>query len=152
MAKEVLNGVTNVYGPRHRHEGQQGRLGSMGADRELVIRFSGDTYLTVADVLPAGAMIVGNAMVEIEEAFVLGGTTPLLNVGVLGSEATNRLAQISEAQAEAVGTYSIASAGTLALNTVLAADAQIRVTLTGGGSNTIGLPGKAKLVIPFRVV
>lgn len=151
MAKETVNGVSNYYGPRHRHESVPGRLGHQGADREVVIKFSGDTYLTLADVIPAGAMVVGNAMVEIEEAFVLGGTTPVINIGVQGSEGTNRLAQVSEAQAEAVGTYSIASAGTLALNTVLAADAAIRIAL-GGTTPTITSAGKGKLVIPIRML
>jgi len=152
MAKEILNGVYNYYGPRHRHDGAQGRMAHMGADRELVIRMSGDSYLTVTDSLPAGATVVGNALVEVEEAFVLGGTTPLLNIGVQGSEATNRLMQLSEAQAEAVGTYSVASAGTLAVNTPLAAAVTIKASLTGGGSNTIGAAGKLKLTITYRVI
>ena len=151
MAKEQLNGVYNFYGPRHRHEGVQGLMPGSGADRELVIRFSGDTYLTVTGTLPAGAVIVGNAVVEVEEAFVLGGTTPVINVGVSGSEGTNRLAQLSEAQAEAVGTVSVASAGTLAVNTPLAAAATIKVAL-GGTTPTITAAGKAKLVITYRVV
>lgn len=151
MAKEQLNGVYNYYGPRHRHEGAQGRMAHMGADRELVLRISGDTYLTLADMLPAGAVIVGNALVEVEEAFALGGTTPVINIGVQGSEGTNRLAQVSEAQAEAVGTYSIASAGTLAVNTPVAADTQIRVAL-GGTSPTITSAGKMKVTITYRVI
>lgn len=151
MAKEQLNGVYNYYGPRHRHEGAQGRMAHMGADRELVLRISGDTYLTLADMLPAGAVIVGNALVEVEEAFALGGTTPVINIGVQGSEGTNRLAQVSEAQAEAVGTYSIASAGTLAVNTPVAADTQIRVAL-GGTSPTITTAGKMKVTITYRVI
>lgn len=151
MTKELLNGVYNYYGPRHRHEGAQGRMGHMGADRELVIRLSGDSYLTVTDSLPAGATVVGNALVEVEEAFVLGGTTPTINVGVQGSETTNRLAQLSEAQAEAVGTYSVASAGTLAVNTPLAAAVTIKVAL-GGTSPTITGAGKAKVTITYRVI
>lgn len=151
MAKEQLNGVYNYYGPRHRHEGAQGRMAHMGADRELVLRISGDTYLTLADMLPAGAVIVGNALVEVEEAFALGGTTPVINIGVQGSEGTNRLAQVSEAQAEAVGTYSIAPAGTLAVNTPVAADTQIRVAL-GGTSPTITSAGKMKVTITYRVI
>ena len=151
MAKEALNGVYNYYGPRHRHEGAQGRMGHQGADRELVIRFSGDSYLTVADVLPAGATIVGNTIVEIEEAFNLGGTTPVLNIGVQGSESTNRIVQISEAQAEAVGVYSIASAGTLAVNTPVAAATQLRATLTGTGPTIVVGVGKAKVTVTYRV-
>lgn len=151
MAKETLNGVSNFYGPRHRHEGVQGVMPSAGADRELVIRFSGDTYTTVTGALPAGAVIVGNAVVEVEEAFALGGTTPTIAIGVATTETTNRLAQISEAQAEAVGTYSIASAGTLAVNTPLAAAVVIKIAL-GGTTPTITSAGRAKLVITYRVI
>lgn len=151
MAKEVLNGVNNFYGPRHRHEGVQGAMSTVGAERQLVILFSGDTYLTVTGALPAGAIVTGNAMVEIEEAFNLGGTTPVINVGVQGSEGTNRLAQLSEAQAEAVGTYSVASAGTLAVNTPLAAAVVLKIAL-GGTTPTATVAGKAKLIINYQVL
>lgn len=152
MAKETSsNGVTNFYGPRHRHEGVQGAMSTIGAERQLVILFSGDTYTTVTGALPAGAVVVGNAVVEVVEAFALGGTTPVINVGVQGEEGTNRLAQLSEAQAEAVGTYSVASAGTLAVNTPLAAAVVIKVAL-GGTTPTATTAGKAKLIIPYQVL
>lgn len=151
MAKETQNGVANYYGPRHRHEGVQGQMSTIGAERQLVIHLSGDTYLTVTGSLPAGAVIVGNAVVEVTEAFALGGTTPVINVGVQGSEGVNRLAQLSEAQAEAVGTYSVASAGTLAVNTPLAAAVTIKVAL-GGTTPTITAAGKMKLIIPYQVL
>lgn len=153
MAKELVPGlgVYNYYGPRHRHEGVQGSMRTSDAQRELVVLLSGDTYATVTGALPAGAMITGNAMVEVEEAFVLGGTTPVINIGVQGSEGTNRLAQVSEAQAEAVGTYSVASAGTLAVNTPLAAAVVIKVAL-GGTSPTSTTAGKMKVVIPYKVI
>lgn len=151
MAKETQNGVANYYGPRHRHEGVQGQMSTIGAERQLVIHFSGDTYTTVTGSLPAGAVIVGNAVVEVVEAFNLGGTTPVINVGVSGSEGTNRLAQLSEAQAEALGTYSVASAGTLAVNTPLAAAATITVAL-GGTTPTIAGGGLAKVTIPYVAI
>lgn len=151
MAKETVNGVSNFYGPRHRHEGVQGAMSTIGAERELVVVFSGDTYLSVTGALPAGATVVGNSIVEVVEVFALGGTTPVINVGVSGSEGTNRLAQLSEAQAEAVGTYSVASAGTLAVNTPLAAAVVIKVAL-GGTTPTITSAGRAKLITPYRVL
>lgn len=151
MAKETVNGVSNFYGPRHRHEGVQGAMSTIGAERELVVVFSGDTYLSVTGALPAGAAVVGNSMVEVVEVFALGGTTPVINIGVSGSEGTNRLAQLSEAQAEALGTYSIASAGTLAVNTPLAAAVVIKVAL-GGTTPTITTAGRAKLITPYRVL
>lgn len=151
MAKETLNGVPNFYGPRHRHEGVQGAMSTVGAERHLVLALSGDTYLTVTGALPAGAVITGNAVVEVSEVFALGGTTPVINIGVQGAEGTNRIAQVSEAQAEALGTYSIASAGTLAVNTPLTAAVVLKVAL-GGTSPTITAAGKMKVVIPYIVV
>ena len=97
MAKESVNGVYNYYGPRHRHEGVQGVLPGTGAVKELVIHLSGDTYSTVSGSLPAGAVVVGNAVVEVAEAFALGGTTPVINIGVSGTEGVDRIAQVSEA-------------------------------------------------------
>lgn len=149
--KSTLNGVTNYYGPRHRHEGVQGQMNTIGAERQLVIHFSGDTYGTVTGTLPAGAVVVGNAVVEITEAFNLGGTTPTLNVGVATTESTNRLAQLSEAQAEAVGTYSLVPAGTLAKDTPLATAVTIKVAL-GGTTPTATNAGKAKLIVPYQVL
>lgn len=152
MAKEAgTGGVYNYYGPRHRHEGVVGKMPGSGAEQEMVLLISGDTYLTVTGTLPAGATIVGQALVEVAEVFALGGTTPVINIGVSGSEGTNRIAQVSEAQAEAVGTYSIASAGTLAVNTPLAAAATIKVAL-GGTSPTITSAGRMKVVIRYVVI
>lgn len=151
MAKETQNGVSNFYGPRHRHEGVQGSMATRDGERMLVLTFSGDTYLTVTGALPAGATITGNALVEVTEAFNLGGTTPVINIGVSTTEGTNRLAQVSEAQAEALGTYSIASAGTLAVNTPLASAVVIKVAL-GGTTPTITAAGKMKLMIPYQVL
>lgn len=153
MAKESNTGlgVYAFYGPRHRHEGVQGNMNTVGAERQLVLTLSGDTYLTVTGALPAGAVITGNAMVEVSEAFALGGTTPVINIGVQGSEGTNRIAQVSEAQAEAVGTYSVASAGTLAVNTPLTAAVVLKVAL-GGTSPTATAAGKMKVIINYQVL
>ena len=151
MTKQVVNGVANYYGPRHRYEGNGGVEGGRDDTRFLVLDISGSDYLTAQATLPAGATIVGNALVEVREAFALGGTTPVINVGISGAEGTNRLAQISEAQAEALGTYSIASAGTLAVNVPLAAAATIKVAL-GGTTPTITAAGKLRLVIPYTSI
>ena len=152
MPKETVNGVTQWYGPRSQYDGVAGEQGRLSDLRELVIFVKGGELSNGTATLPAGATIVGNAIVEVTEAFALGGTSPVLNIGVSGTEGTNRLAQVSEAQAEALGTYSIASAGTLAANTPLAAAATVRCVLGGGGANTDGGVGRLKLVIPYKVV
>ncbi len=151
MAQQVLNGVRNFYGPRTRADGSVGTMSTVNAERQLVIVFSGDSYLNVTGKLPKGATTVGNALVEVNEVFDLGGTSPVINIGVVGAEGTNRVAQISEAQAEALGTYSIAPAGTLALNTPLAADATIGIAL-GGTTPTITKGGYIKVIIPYQVL
>jgi hypothetical protein len=150
MAKQTLNGVVNYYGPRTSFDGASGTEGRR-SNESLLVMFIGGQDITVQAQLPAGAMITGAAVVEVTEAFALGGTTPVLNIGVVGSEGTNRLAQLSEAQAEAIGTYGISSAGTLALNTPLAAAATIGVAL-GGTSPTNAGVGKLKIAIPYTAI
>lgn len=152
MTIEVINGVKNYFGPKGRHEASQGVLNTDGMVKEGVVVFTGENYGKVAFSLPAGAAIVGKPLVEITEAFALGGTTPTINIGVSGSHGTNYLAEISEAQAEAVGTYaSAAPAGTLAVDAPLAAAANIVVALDGT-SPTITSAGQCKVVFQYRVI
>lgn len=152
MTVEVINGVKNYFGPKGRHEAAQGVLNTDGMVKEGVVVFTGENYSLVSFKLPAGAAIVGKPLVEITEAFALGGTTPTINIGVSGSHGTNYLAEISEAQAEAVGTYaSAAPAGTLAVDAPLAAEATIVVGLDGT-TPTITGAGKAKVVFQYRVI
>lgn len=152
MTTQVINGVKNYYGAMGRHEAVQGVLNTDGCVKEGVVTFTGENYASVAFSLPAGAAIVGKPMVEITEAFVLGGTNPTINIGVSGSHGTNYLAEISEAQAEALGTYaSAAPAGTLAVDTPLAAAANIVVALDGT-LPTITAAGQCKVVFQYRVI
>jgi hypothetical protein len=150
MAIETVNGVKNYYGPRGRHEAVAGRLPTSGAEKQAVVTFTGENYSLVSFTIPAGA-IIRKAYVEVTEAFALGGTTPTINVGVSGSHGTNYVAELSEAQAEAVGTYTTTPAGTLAANSVLAAAATIIVGLDGT-TPTIGSGGQAKVVIHYDVL
>lgn len=151
MAIETVNGVRQAYGPRTRGEGTSGTAATRDHKKFLTVFFDGANYNKVSFTLPAGATIVGNAVVEISQPFDLGGTTPVINIGVSGTEGVNRVAQISEAQAEAAGTYSVASAGTLAVNTPLAAAATITVAL-GGTTPTIAGGGLAKVTIPYVAI
>ena len=151
MTKQVVNGVSNFFGPRDRFEGENGKYKTEGTGEELVIYFSGDSYSTVSFVLPAGTVITGNAMVEVTQVAALTGTSPVINIGKATAEGTDRLAQISEAQAEALGTYSIASAGALAVNTPLTADTTIKIALGGTGGPTWA-GGRFKVVVPYRTI
>jgi len=153
MAKEIVNGVTNFYGASGRFDHDFGILKTEGSIKELVVNFTGANYSQVAFTLPAGARIVAAPLVEIVEAFVLGGTTPTINIGVSGSHGTNYFAEISEAQAEAIGTYlSAAPAGTLATSAVpLAAAASIVVALDGT-LPTATAAGACKVVVQYQVI
>ena len=152
------DGLRTHYGTRVAdEEAGFAETGAVGSFKEVAFTllgsdFSGGVYTGFTNLtLPAGAAIHGNAQVEVVEAFVLGGTTPAFNIGVSTSEATNRLCTISEAQAEAVASYSIASAGTLAANTPLTAAATINVTLSGT-SPTITPAGRLLVRVTYRDV
>src|SRR5690606_33695153 len=112
MAREVVNGVGRYFGPRDAYENVGGTEATRDDRRYFVLDFSGKDFngTTVRAKLPAGATIRGPALVEVREVFALGGTTPTINIGVNGSHGTNYLAELSKAQAEALGTYSVASA------------------------------------------
>lgn len=153
MAKETVNGVTNYYGSRGRFEVDEGRLYTDGMVREQVVYFTGANYSRVSFTLPAGAHIVAIPLVEIEEAFVLDGTTPTINIGVSGSHGTNYVCEISEAQAEAVGTYlSAAPAGTLAITAAPLTAAASMVVALDGTLPTATAAGKAKVVFRYEVI
>jgi hypothetical protein len=124
-----------------------------GMKEELVLDFTGLMFNDEADglkpfVLPAGAIIT-DVFAYVEEAFVVSGTTPALEVGTNGSEATNGFT-VSEAQLEATGAYNLTSAlaGTWDAEAPLAADTQIGFALSGT-TPAITDAGKAKFRIFF---
>lgn len=133
-------------------EANFGTYGDVGTQKELVFEvkgtdFASNVYTGPTITLKAG-FVWRSGVAEVLEAFALGGTTPTLNVGVSGSEATNRAAQLSEAQAEAAGVYNMAGAGTLAANTPLAADATLSIAL-GGTSPTVTTAGKVRITVKY---
>lgn len=146
-------GVKNHYGPRASQSGvaSGGQIHGSGAVEEKVVYITGedfgtgtsfDTELTIQD----GAKFI-EAYAEITEAFVLGGTSPTINVGTNTSEGTNFAIELSEAEAEAVGeVYNSTGGGTFA--SPLAADTVIGVALDGT-SPTVTSAGRAKVVIRY---
>lgn len=139
-----------------RRSGEEGNFGDAAApsgyEKELVVDLAGgdftsNVYQGTTFALRAGAT-VRSVTVEVFEAFNLGGTTPVINIGVSGAEGTNRVAQISEAQAEAVGTYAITPAGTLAANTPLAANSTLNIAL-GGTSPTATSAGRLRCMVNY---
>jgi hypothetical protein len=153
MPKELVNGVTNFYGPRGRSDTNGGQIGTKGAVKQFAIELAGDNLTIQRGLLPAGAVVIGQTVVEILEPFVLGGTSPVINVGVVGTEGVNRLVQLTAAQAQSAAgtTLSIAPAGTLAVNAPLAANATIGAAL-GGTSPTVTAAGRLKLVVQYKSI
>ncbi len=143
-------GVNNFYGPRPTPDGAAGVLKTEGAYNELTIEFSGKNINddVIIGRLPAGAKPI-EAIVDIETAFVLGGTTPIVEVGTDGSEVTNGVS-ISEAIMEAVGTDIITTfAGTWANR--LAAETVVSVALSGT-SPTVTDAGNGRVVVRYTNV
>lgn len=152
MSRETVNGRVNYYGPRALNEARQSEKHAGGAVRELVFSFrgedfSGTDYVGGTHSLPAGSVVL-DAIAEVTEAFVLGGTTPTISIGTDGSAATNGV-ELSEAQAEAAGTYSLTAGGTWA--NPLAAATTVDVEL-GGTSPTVTSAGACKFVIRYAKI
>lgn len=104
---------------------------------------TGDGFL-LAPTIPVGA-VISDVIVQVKEAFSLTGTTPTILIGTQGSEVTNGFV-VSEAQAEAVGTYLPTKVGTWAAP--LAAAALVGVAL-GGTSPVSTLAGKMDILIKY---
>lgn len=146
----VTTSVNNHYGPRETGK-TVGTFYTNGVERELSLDIDGEmlgdaSFALLAPSLPAGAVVL-ECYADVTEAFVLGGTSPVMNIGTEGSEATNGV-DVSEAQLEAVGTYDITStvAGTWA--NPLAAATTVGLAL-GGTSPTTTDAGKVRVVIRY---
>jgi len=146
----AVRGVPNFFGPRTSTEGVGGEFKTTGVVKELVLDITGqnildDVWAVQTVTLPAGAKPL-RAITEVTEAFVLGGTTPTIDVGTDGSEGTNGF-DFTEAQAEAVGVVvDTTFAGTWAAR--LAADTLVSVAL-GGSTPTVTAVGRMKIVIEY---
>ena len=145
--------VTNVHGHFGARESGKtnGIVKTEGFVNELTIDIDGDmvsdaAYPLLAPTLPAGA-IIEDVYLKVTEAFVLGGTTPAIEIGTETSESTNGFT-ITEAQAEATGTYDVTAAlsGTWAAG--LAAATTVGLALSGT-SPTVTSAGKARVVIRY---
>lgn len=106
---------------------------------------SNDAFL-VPIVLPVGA-VLGDVIVQVKEVFVLGGTTPTILIGTQGSEVTNGFV-ISEAQAEAVGTYNVTATKTGTWASPIATAATVGVAL-GGTTPTVTSAGRLDVIVKY---
>lgn len=151
-AGNVTTAVNNHYGPRETGK-TAGVTRTAGFMKELTMDIDGtmvgnEAFALLAPKIPAGSRIE-DVFVEVTEAFVLGGTSPVIEVGTEGSEATNGFT-ITEAQAEAVGVYDLTSAlsGTWSAATGLAAETTVGIDLAGT-SPTVTAAGKLRVVVRY---
>jgi len=153
------DGVTNTVSNVHNNFGPREVGGTIGVNKvegiseQLVIDFTGERFNDLPDglvpfVLPAGA-VVKSVYLDVEEAFVVTGTTPALEVGTNGSEATNGFT-ITEAQLEATASVNLTSAlsGTWDAEVPLAANTVIGFALSGT-TPAVTDAGKARITILF---
>lgn len=106
-------------------------------------KFSGGTYqFDSQEIVPVGSVPL-YCHIRVTEAFALGGTTPTIQVGDAGS--ATRYAALSEANAEAVGTYTASVTAT-----PLTAAGTIAVSL-GGTTPTVTSAGRATVTLAYRV-
>ena len=154
----VVQDVSTHFGQRDFGD-VSGVIKTEGAINELTFDLDADVlkgkgFPIVQSMIPAGSR-VRLALVEVEEAFTLAGTTPAVSIGTKGSEAANGL-DISKAQLEAVGVYDVSStlAGTWHATTGvgLLAKTDVGIILTGTTPSVTGTKGKARVVVQyFRV-
>jgi hypothetical protein len=146
-------GVNNQYGARETG-GAVGVETSDNSNHSLSISITGDmlngTFIPPV-VIPKGARFT-SAILRVDEAFTIGGTTPTVRFGAAGSVATNGIV-LSEAELEAVGTKAPAStgAGTWAFNSATGTTAAAKVAFDMGGTSPTATPGvgKATLILNF---
>ena len=152
------SGSGNVTTQVNQHYGEfftgktQGNIKTEGSLKELTIDFDGvmltaGAFPLIAPTLPAGA-IIQEAFVNVSEVFVLGGTTPVVDIGTEGSEATNGFS-FTEAQLEGLGSEDLTGALSGTWAAPLAAETTVGILLGGGGSNTSGTVGKCRAVIRY---
>lgn len=145
-------GVNNFYGARNTG-GSVGVEQSSDSVHQLSIAFTGDSlqssYLPPV-VVPKGSKFL-RAVLRVDEAFVVTGTSPTLLFGGT-APATNGIV-LTEAELEAVGTKTPASTGTgtWAQNSATGTTAAEKVTKALGGTSPVVAAGsgKATLILEF---
>lgn len=146
-------GVNNHYGPRE----TGGAVGIETTDGSIITLSVQLTGASINDgfvppvVVPKGALLK-DAVLRVDEAFVIGGTNPTVRIGSYGSISTNGIV-LTEAELEAVGTKVPAStgAGTWAVgsSTGLTAAAKVAFDLGGISPTVAATSGKATLILKF---
>ena len=147
--KTGLN-VFSSYGKRSTG-GTVGSETTDGSTRDYSIAFTGESLnsgFLPPVVIPKGAKLKG-AVLRVDEAFSLGGTSPTVIFGGT-APATNGIV-LSKTELEAIGTKTPSSTGTGTWATTSATAAAEKVTKAlGGTSPTVDSTlGKATLILTF---
>ena len=145
-------GVNNYFGPRDTG-GAVGVEQGESSVKFLTVHLTGDmlnaTYLPPV-VVPKGAQFK-RAMLRVDEAFVITGTSPTVIVG--GTVPGTNGIVLTEAELEAVGSKTPASTGTgtWAQSSATGTTAAEKITKTLGGTSPVVTKGvgKAQLVLEF---
>lgn len=154
-AGNVVRAVNTSYGKRASGD-TAGKFSTDGSTQEVVFELNGtmvsaQAFSALAPTIPKSSKIT-QVIVEVTEAFVLGGTTPIVRVGTSGGTTANGV-QLSEAQAEAIGVYDITSTGAGTWATTAGANLGTAVTTVGinltGTTPTSTSAGKARVVIRY---
>ena len=142
--------VYSHYGARGTDD-TGGQVKTVGTFSELRFILDGTmlsnaTLPLTRQTIPAGSKVI-DVTLDVEEVFVIGGTTPTLDIGTDGSEGTNGV-DFAEAVLEATGiTVDATRAGTW--NAELAAETTVNISM-GGTSPTSTSAGKASVIIRYR--
>ena len=146
-------GVFNQYGPRDTG-GSVGVEHSKDSVHQLSLNLTGaslNSGFLPPVVVPKGARFL-RAILRVDEAFVVTGTSPTVRVGSAGSIATNGIV-LTEAELEAVGTKAPASAGagtwSTSSATGLTAAAKVAIDFGGTSPAVASTSGKATLLLEF---
>ena len=144
--------VSNFYGTRSTGN-SVGVETSDSSEHRLSVYITGDmlngTFIPPVNI-PKGARFL-RAILRVDEAFDLGGTTPTVRIGAAGSVATNGIV-LTEAEMENIGTKVPAStgAGTWSFSSATGTTADAKVAFDmGGGTPTAARVGKATLILTF---
>lgn len=152
-ANTGLGGVHNQYGPRTTG-GNAGVERTTQSVSNLSIEFTGETlnnlFLPPLPI-PKGALF-RRAILRVDEAFNLTGTTPVVRFGASLTLATNNF-QLSEAELETIGTKVPASVGNgtwaFASTTGTAVTDKVAVAMAGTSPVADATVGRATLILEF---
>lgn len=141
--------VSNFYGARETGSAvglEHGEDSLARLSINITPEFLNGTFVPPV-VIPKGALF-RSAILRVDEAFNITGTSPTVIIGAQGSEATNGIV-LTEAELEAIGTKAPASTGTgtWAQGSATGTTAAAKVGKTLGGTTPVVTAGVGKAIL-----